>query len=97
MYPQKCLTRGWVGQGIMMVDWPLGTDCCLFFQIRRKPNLSLSRHFTAVNSGRAGGGILRRILFIIKFHRRLGLSELCEMLSAKIQFCFSHYYLHRWH
>ena len=39
--------------------------------------------FTAVNSGRAGGGILRRILFIIEFHRRLGLSELSEMSSTK--------------
>ena len=35
------------------------------------------------NSGRAGGGILRRILFIIEFHRRLGLSELSEMSSNK--------------
>ena len=39
--------------------------------------------FTAVNSGREGGGTLRRILFIIEFHRRRGLSELSEMSSTK--------------
>ena len=39
--------------------------------------------FTAVNSGRAGRRILRRILFIIEFHRRLGLSELSEISSTK--------------
>ena len=41
------------------------------------------KDFTAVNSGRAGGGILRRMLFIIEFHRRRGLSELSEMPSTK--------------
>ena len=37
--------------------------------------------FTDVNSGRAGGGILCRML-LIQFHRRWGLSEFSEITSA---------------
>ena len=38
--------------------------------------------FTDVNSGRAGGGILCRMLFI-EFQRRRGLSEFSEITSAE--------------
>ena len=38
--------------------------------------------FTDVNSGRAGGEILCRMLFI-QFHRRRGLSEFSKITSAK--------------
>ena len=53
--------------------------------------------FTDVNSGRAGGGILCRMLFI-EFHRRRGLSNLFEIISAKyFVFAFVLILLHRWH
>ena len=53
--------------------------------------------FTDVNSGRAGGGILCRMLFI-EFHRRRGLSEYSEITSAKyFDLAFVIILLHRWH
>ena len=53
--------------------------------------------FTDVNSGRAGGGIICRMLFI-EFHRRRGLSELSEITSAEYyDLAFVIILLHRWH
>ena len=53
--------------------------------------------FTDVKSGRAGSGILCRILFI-EFHRRQGLSKFSEITSAKyFDVSFVIILLHRWH
>ena len=53
--------------------------------------------FTDVNSGRAGGEIICRMLFI-EFHRRRGLSEFSEITSAKyFNLAFVIIVLHMWH
>ena len=52
--------------------------------------------FTYVNSGRAGGGIICRMLFI-EFQRRRGLSEFSAITSAKyFDLAFVIILLHRW-
>ena len=53
--------------------------------------------FTAVNSGRAGGGILRRMLFIMSSIGDADCTNCLKCHQLKIQFCFSHYSSHRWH
>ena len=53
--------------------------------------------FTDVNSGRAGGGILCRMLYI-EFQRQRGLSEFSAITSAKyFDLAFVIILLHRWH
>ena len=54
-------------------------------------------YFTDVNSGRAGGGILCRMIFM-ELHRRRGLSEFSEIISAKyFDLAFVIILLYMWH
>ena len=67
-----------------------GIFCTLSGNLERLVSILSTKHlekwsqsdFTDVNSGRAGGGILWRMLFI-EFHRQRGLSEFSEIPSAK--------------
>ena len=53
--------------------------------------------FTDVNSGRASGGILCRMLYI-ELHRQRGLSEFSDITSAKyFDLAFVIILVHRWH
>ena len=53
--------------------------------------------FTDVNSGRAIGGILCRMLYI-ELHRQRGLSEFSDITSAKyFDLAFVIILVHRWH
>ena len=78
-----------VGIGSRSHDFDDGIFCTLSGNLERIVSILSTKYlekrsqsdFTDVNSGRAGGGILCRMLFI-KFQRRRGLSEFSAITSA---------------